>query len=350
MQTAPNASPTPDLGHAPQMHAIVQDRYGTPDVLAYARIARPPIEPHEVLIEVHAAGVDRGTEHLMTGLPYLLRVAGYGVMAPKNKVLGSDVAGRVVAVGAEVTRLAVGDEVFGIAHGAFAQFAAASEDKLVLKPGNVSFEQAAVATISGITALKALTDVGQVQAGQKVLIIGASGGVGTFAVQLAKAFGAEVTGVASTRKQELVRSIGADHVIDYSRTDFADGGNSYELILDIGGRSSISRLRRALTSTGTLVIVGGEDGNRLTGGVGRQLRAMALSRVIGQRLTSFIASEELSFIERLAGHLRSGDVTPVIGQRFALAEVPEAMRQMAAGGLEGKTVITMCPDNALPQS
>ena len=339
MQTILNDSATPDAGHTSPMHAIVQERYGPPDILRYESLPRPSIKASEVLLEVRAAGVDRGTEHLMTGLPYVLRVAGYGVLTPNNRVLGADVAGRVVEVGANVSRLALGDEVFGIANGSFAEYAAACEEKLAIKPSSISFEQAAVATISGITALEALTDVGHVEAGHKVLVIGASGGVGTFAVQLAKAFGAEVTGVASTGKQEMVRSIGADHVIDYRRTDFADGKISYDLILDCGGRRSISRLRRVLSSTGTLVIVGGENGNRLTGGVGRQLRAMALSPFVGQRLTSFINSESLSLIERLAEHLSSGKVTPVIGQRFSLDKVPEAMRQMAAGRFVGKTAI-----------
>lgn len=259
------------------MRAIVQDRYGSADALGLETTQRPAIADDEVLIEVHAAGVDRGTEHLMTGRPYLVRLAGYGITKPKYRVPGLDVAGVVVEAGSAVTRFNEGDEVFGTANGSFAEFATASENTLAAKPSNLSFEQAAVVPVSGVTALKALVDVGGVEAGQRVLVIGASGGVGTHAVQLAKALGAEVTGVASTSKLEMVRSLGAHHVIDYTTTDFADGDHEYDLVLDIGGRSGIARLRRALTKNGTLVIVGGEDGNRFTGGIGRQLRAVALS-------------------------------------------------------------------------
>lgn len=335
------AQPLAERG--PLMRAIVQDRFGSPDVLHLTTIAQPTIADDEVLIEVHAAGVDRGTEHLLTGLPYLIRVAGYGITKPKHRVPGLDVAGVVVKVGPGVTRFAAGDEVFGVAKGSFAQYAAAAQDKLALKPSNLSFEQAAVAAVSGIAALQALTDVGKLQPGQRVLILGASGGVGTYAVQLAKALGAEVTGVASTAKLDLVRSLGADHVIDYTRTDFVDGDHRYDLILDVGGRSSISRLRRALTPQGTLVIVGGENGNRITGGVGRQVRAMVLSFFVGQHLTAFISSEAHTFIERLADHLASGQVVPAIGRRFELADLPEAMRHLAGGHASGKTVIAVHP-------
>ena len=346
--------PQPDDSLAPTetqtspMQAIVQDRFGSADVLQIETVERPTIDDDEVLIEVHAAGVDRGTEHLMTGLPYLIRLAGYGVTKPKNRVIGLDVSGVVVDVGPAVTRFSPGDEVFGISNGSFALYAAASEDKLALKPANLSFEQAAVAAVSGITALQALTDVGNLRVGQRVLVLGASGGVGTYAVQLAKALGAHVTGVASTSKLDLVRSLGADQVIDYTQTDFArpdssGGDDRYDLILDIGGRSSVSRLRRALAPDGTLVIVGGEDGNRFTGGVGRQVRAMALSPFVGQRLTTFIGTEHYSFIERLAEFLVAGSVVPVIGQRFELKDVPEAMRQLAAGNASGKTAIIVRP-------
>lgn len=329
----------------PLMQGIVQDEFGSPDVLQFTTLERPTIADDEVLIEVHAAGLDRGTEHLLTGLPYLIRVAGYGFTRPKQRIPGLDVAGVVREVGPAVTRFAAGDEVFGIAKGSFAQYAAAAQGKLALKPANISFEEAAVAAVSGITALQSLSDVGKLQPGQHVLILGASGGVGTYAVQLAKALGAEVTGVASAAKLDLVRSLGADHVVDYTRTDFAGGGHRYDLIIDIGGRSSISRLRRALTRRGTLVIVGGENGNRFTGGVGRQLRAMALSPFVSQRLTTFVSSEAHTFIERLADHLAVGDVVPVIGERFELADLRSAMRHLAAGRAEGKTVITVHPDS-----
>ncbi len=342
----PRVSAALEPESASSMTAIVQDRYGSADVLRFETIDRPTIGEDEVLIEVHAAGVDRGTEHLMTGLPYLIRFAGYGVTRPKNRVLGFDVAGIVVGTGAQVTRFALGDEVFGIAKGSFAEYAAAAADKLAHKPANLSFEQAAVAAVSGITALQALTDIGNLQPGERVLILGASGGVGTNAVQLAKALGAEVTGVASSAKLDLVRSLGADHVIDYSRTNVTDGHLRYHLILDIGGRNRVSHLRRVLTRAGTLVIVGGENGNRFTGGVGRQIQAIALSPLLRQRLTTFISAEHHEFIDRLADHLTAGRVVPVVGQRFGLKHAPQAMHQLAAGDASGKTAIIVRPEGA----
>ncbi len=324
-----------------QMQAIVQDRYGGPDVLELRTIDRPAIAADEVLIEVHAAGVDRGVWHLMTGQPYLIRIAGFGVRKPKNPVLGLDVAGRVVAVGDEVTRFRVDDEVFGIGKGSYAQYAAADQNKLAHKPAKATFEQVAVSAVSGITALEALTDVGRVEAGQKVLIVGASGGVGTYAVQLGAALGAEITGVCGPGMSDTVLSIGADRVIDYTQDDFVDDDSRYDLILDIGGRNSIPRLRSVLAQSGTLVIVGGEGGNRLTGGVGRQLRAMMVSPFIRQRLTTFISSEHYENIERLAAHIHSGDVVPAIGRRYALDEVPGAMGDLEACESSGKSVIVV---------
>ena len=241
---------------------MVQDRYGTAEVLELRTIDRPQIASKQVLIEVHAAGVDRGVAHLVSGTPYLIRLFGYGLTKPKHPVPGADVAGRVVAIGGDVTRFRPGDEVFGIANGAYAEYAAADEHKLVHKPGSITFQQAGVAAISGGTALQALTDVGRLEPGQRVLVVGASGGVGTFTVQLAKALGGVVTGVASTAKVDLVRSIGADDVIDYSTQEFLDGTTRYDLIIDIGGRNSIRHLRRALTPNGTLVLTGGEGGGR----------------------------------------------------------------------------------------
>ena len=234
------------------MHAIVQDRYGSADVLRIAAVSRPEIADNEVLVHVQAAGLDRGTWHLMAGRPYLMRILGFGLRKPKNRVPGLDVAGTVEAVGSAVTGFSPGDEVFGISRGSFADYAAVVEHKLARKPANLTFEQAAAVPISAGTALQALTDAGNVEPGQRVLIIGASGGVGTYAVQLAKAFGTVVTGVCSTAKVDLVRSLGADRVIDYTQQDFADGTNTYDLILDIGGNSSLSRLRSALAPTGPL--------------------------------------------------------------------------------------------------
>ena len=322
------------------MRAIVQDRYGSADVLRLARIARPEVADNEVLLRAHAAGLDRGAWHLMTGRPYLVRLA-VGVRRPRNPVLGLDVAGTVVAVGSAVTRFSAGDEVFGFGKGSFAEYAVAREDKLARKPVNASFEQAAVVPVSAATALQALGDVGRVEPGQTVLIIGASGGVGTYAVQLAKAFGAEVTGVSSTAKLDLVRSLGADHVIDYTRDDFANGTHRYDLILDIAGNPALSRLRRALTPTGTAVIVGGEEGGSWTGGIDRQLRALALSPFVRQRLTMFIAKQRSSDLERLTDLIEAGKVTPSVDRTYSLDRVPEAMRYLEAGKARGKVAITI---------
>src|ERR687889_1611935 len=228
------------------MKAMVRDTYGSPDVLELREIDIPEIADDEVLVRVHAAGVGRDVWHVMAGLPYPIRLAGYGLRAPKNPVIGSDVAGVVEAIGNKVSTFQPGDEVFGIGKGSYAEYARAPEDKLAPKPENLTFEQAAVLAIMGSTALQALRDQGKVRPGQEVLIIGASGGVGTYAVQIAKAFGAQVTGVCSTPKVEMVRSIGADHVIDYTREDFAEGDKRYDVILDIGGNSSLLSLPRAL--------------------------------------------------------------------------------------------------------
>ena len=322
------------------MRAIVQDVYGSADRLRLAETERPVPAAGEVVVQVRAAGVDRGTCHLMRGEPYLIRILGFGFRGPKNRVPGLDVAGTVAAVGADVGRFQVGDEVFGIARGSFAEYAAAQEDKLVRKPARLSFEQAAVVAVSGLAAIKGL-HAGRIAAGRKVLIIGASGGVGTYAVQLAKAFGAKVTGVASTAKIDLVRSIGADEVIDYTREDFADGRQRYDLILDIGGNSHLSRLRRALTPKGTLVIAGGE-GAKWTG-VGRQLRALALSVLVPQRLTMYVSStsKRQADLEVLCQQIEAGHLTPIVGKTFSLADVPEAIRHLEGGRAQGKIAITI---------
>jgi NADPH:quinone reductase-like Zn-dependent oxidoreductase len=325
----------------PRMQAIVQERYGSTDVLRCEEIDKPVVSDGEVLVRVHAAGVDRGVWHLMTGLPYLIRIAGYGLRAPKNRVLGMDLAGVVEAVGKNVTRFQRGDEVFGIGTGSFGEYAVAREDKLAPRPENLTFEQAAVVGISGLTALQALRDHGRVKPGQEVLIIGASGGVGTFAVQIAKAFGARVTGVCSTTKVDMVRSIGVDDVIDYTRDNFADGELRYDLILDIGGNTTLARLRRALTPEGTLVIVGGEGGGRWFGGIDRQLRAMMLSPFVGQKLGTFICKENHEDLIVLKELVESGKLMPVVDRTFQLAEVPEAIRYLQEGRAQGKVVITV---------
>ena len=321
------------------MRAIVQEGYGSADVLHVAEVPRPEITDTQVLIRVRAAGLDRGTWHMMAGHPYVLRLV-VGIRSPRNQVPGMDVAGTVVAVGSAVTRFDVGDEVFGIGRGSFAEYTAAEEHKLARKPVNIDFEHAAVVPISGLTALQALRDVGHVERGQKVLVIGASGGVGSYAVQLAKAFGAEVTGVCSTAKLDLVRSLGADHVIDYTSEDFAGGSERYDLILDIGGNSALSRLRRALTPKGTAVIVGGEQSGNLTG-MGRQVRALFVSPFVPQRLAMLVSKERGSDLEPLTELIEAGKITPSIDRTFTLEQVPDALRYLEAGKARGKVAITV---------
>jgi len=323
------------------MKAMVRNAYGPPDVLELRDIDIPEFADDEVLLRVRAAGVGRDVWHVMAGLPYPIRLVGFGFRAPKNPVIGSDLAGVVEAVGDKVSRFRPGDEVFGVGKGAYAEYVCALEDKLASKPANLTFEQAAVVPIMGSTALQALRDHGKVRQGQEVLIIGASGGVGTYAVQIAKAFGARVTGVSSTQKVEMVRSLGADHVIDYKREDFADGEQRYDLILDIGGNSSLARLRRALASRGTLVIVGGEGGGRWLGGTDRQVRAMLLSPFVGQKLGTFVNKENHEDLLALKELIESGKITPVIDRTYPLAEVPEAIRYLQEGHARGKVVITV---------
>jgi NADPH:quinone reductase-like Zn-dependent oxidoreductase len=277
---------------------------------------------------------------MMTGRPYLGRLA-FGLRTPRNAGLGIEVAGTVDALGARVTRVAVGDEVYGFARGSFAEYAVARADKLAPKPVNVSFEQASVVPVSAATALQALTDSGRARPGQTVLVIGASGGVGSYAVQIAKALGAEVTGVASTGKLDLVRALGADHVLDYTRDDFADGSRRYDLVLDIAGNSTLSRLRRALTRSGTVVITGGEEGGSFSGGMNRQLRAVSLSPFLRQRLTTFIARQRSSDLERLSILIEAGNVTPCLDRSYPLEEAPAAVRLLAAGQVRGKVAISI---------
>ena len=323
------------------MKAIVQDTYGSPDVLQLREIDKPVVGEDEVLVRVQAAGVDQGVWHSVAGLPYLFRIAGIGVRAPKNPVPGLDAAGRVEAVGGSVTLFQPGDEVFGTCRGSFAEYASARADRLGPKPAKLSFEQAAAVPTSGATALQAVRDKGKVRPGQRVLVIGAGGGVGTFAVQLAKAFGAEVAGVCSTTKMELVRSIGADRVIDYTREDFADGRNRYDVILDIAGNRSLSHLRRALAPEGRLVIVGGEGGGKWFGGIDRQLRAQVVSLFVRQKLGTLIVTARKKDLEELRGLVEAGRVTPVVDRIFPLSEVPEAIRYLRDGLARGKVVITV---------
>ena len=323
------------------MKAIVQDVYGTADVLELRDVATPEVGDDDVLVRVRAAGVDRGVWHLMTGLPYLVRIAGVGLRRPKTKVRGSDVAGTVEAVGARVTRFRPGDEVMGTCDGSFAEYAAAPEVKLAPKPASLTFEQAAAVPVSGSTALQAVRDQGRIEDGDTVLILGASGGVGTFAVQLAKAFGGEVTGVCSMAKVDLVRSLGADRVVDYTRDDPIDRRRRYDLILDIGGNRPVARLRHALTDRGTLVIVGGEGGGRWFGGLQRQARALVTSPFVRQRLRTFVARQHHEQLLVLTELVNAGRLTPVVDRTYALSEAPEAIRYLESGHARGKVVVSV---------
>jgi NADPH:quinone reductase-like Zn-dependent oxidoreductase len=321
------------------MKAIIRDRYGSADVLHLSELQVPEVGDEQVLVRVRAAGLDRGAWHVMAGLPYLLRGAGYGLRRPRVAGLGSELAGVVEAVGANVTGIAPGEAVFGTCSASFAEYAVTGPDKLARMPANLDFEHAAAVPVSAVTALQALRDHGRLRAGQRVLVIGASGGVGTFAVQIAKALGANVTGVASPQKVDLVRSLGADQVIDYTRADITDDGRRYDVVLDIGGNRPLSRLRRVLTGDGTLVIVGGEGGGRFTGGIHRQLGAMVLTLFVRQRLATFIAKTNSTDLDTLRALIEAGSVTPAVDRVIALEEVPEAIRDLIAGRVSGKVVI-----------
>ena len=325
------------------MRSIVQNEYGPApeDVLQLREIDRPAIGDDEVLVRVNAASVDRGTWHVMAGLPYPIRVAGFGVRRPKYSNPGRSLAGTVEAIGTDATGFDPGEAVFGICNGSFAEYARVRTDKLAPKPATLSFDQAAAVPISGLTALQAVRDHGRVQAGQRVLIVGASGGVGSFAVQIAKAFGAEVTGVCSPAKMDAVRALGADHVIDYTSDDFADGTQRYDVILDIGGNRRLAHLRRALTQRGRLVIVGGETDGRWLGGADRQIRALALSPFVGQKLGTFVASENAGDLVVLGELVKAGQLAPAIDRTYPLGEVAAAIRYMLDGHARGKIVISI---------
>ncbi|HEX5915790.1 MAG TPA: NAD(P)-dependent alcohol dehydrogenase [Rubrobacter sp.] len=323
------------------MKAIVQDKYGSADVLELRDVEKPQPGDDELLIRVHAAGVDPGVWHLMTGLPYLVRVMGFGLRKPKIRIRGMDVAGTVEEAGRNIIRLKKGEQVYGTCDGSFAEYACAKAERLAPKPANLSFEQAAAVPISGMTALNGLRDAGKLQSGQKVLIIGAAGGVGTYAVQLAKAFGAAATGVCSTSKVELVRALGADEVIDYTREDFTDGTRQFDLILDTAGRRPLSQLRRALRPQGTLVIVGGEGGDRWLGGFQRQIVAPVRSLFTDQKMLGLISKERQQDLLTLRDLIDAGKLTPVIGRTYPLREAPQAIRYLEQGHAQGKVVLTV---------
>jgi NADPH:quinone reductase-like Zn-dependent oxidoreductase len=319
------------------MQAIIQDRYGGAEVLEARDIDRPAIGDDEVLVRVRAASVHVGDWILMTGVPYVMRM-GTGLSKPKNPVPGTDIAGTVEAVGTRVQSLRPGDDVFGWCTGAFAEYARAPEDQLVKKPANLTFEQAAAVGVSASTALQLLRDDAKVQPGQKVLINGASGGVGTFAVQIAKAFGAEVTGVCSTKNLELVRSIGADHVIDYTQQNFRDGDERYDFILDNVGDRSMADTRRALTPNGTLLSNGG---GHAAGKLGRTIRGFLASLVVRQQARPSVKTQNRSDLIALKELVEAGQVRPVIGGTYPLSQTAEAISQVAAGHARGTLVIAV---------
>ena len=320
------------------MKAIVQDRYGSADVLELRDIDVPVIGENDVLVRVHAAAAGPDVWHIMTGKPYMARPV-LGFRRPKVPVRGWDVAGTVEAVGANITRFVPGDEVLGVAEGSFAEYAIAPADKVVRKPARLSFEQAAALPVSGVTALQAVRKA-DVKPGQDVLVIGAAGGVGTLLVQIAKAFGGRVTGVASTSKLDLVRSIGADDVVDYTLQDFTDGSRRWDVILDTAGRRPLRQLRRALTPKGTLVVVGGDGGGRWTGGFFRGiLRGPLVSLFVGQRLGGLNSKTTLEDLQAVADLIEAGTVTPVVDRTFQLVEAPDAIRYLAQGHPGGKVVI-----------
>ena len=319
------------------MQAITQDNYGSHEVLKLEDVDKPEIGDNDILVRVHAASIHVGDWILMTGSPFVMRFV-TGLRKPKNRVPGTDVAGTVEAVGSDVSRFRPGDEVFGWGIGAFAEFARASEDHFVTKPANLTFEQAAAVGVSASTALQLLRDDGKVRPGQKVLINGASGGVGTFAVQIAKAFGAEVTGVSSTKNLDLVRSIGADHVVDYTREDFTKGTQRYDLILDNVGNHSMAETRRALTPAGSLISNGGGHAD---GKLGRTVRAMLVSMFVRQQTAPTVKTQNHDDLVALKDLVEAGKVTPVIDRTYSLPETPAAIGHVATGHARGTVVITV---------
>ncbi|MFD9355753.1 NAD(P)-dependent alcohol dehydrogenase [Streptomyces sp. NPDC060031] len=325
------------------MKAIAQDRYGSPDVLEFGEVDKPAVGDHEVLVRVRAAAVNARDWHLMRGDPYVARLV-LGLRRPKERIRGTDFAGRVEAVGEKVTRLRPGDEVFGEADGAFAEYVCAPEGAVAAKPANLTFEQAAAVPLAGNTALMGLRDLGRVRPGQQVLINGASGGVGTFAVQIAKALGAEVTGVCSTRNADLVRSLGADRIVDYTREDFTRGGRRYDLVFDLVGNRSLTDIRSALTPAGTVVLSGGgvSEGGSVFGPMGLLLKGQALSRFAGgHRLLVLTATPNRENLDELRRLAEAGKVSPVIDRTYPLSEAPEAIRYLEVEHARAKVVVTV---------
>jgi NADPH:quinone reductase-like Zn-dependent oxidoreductase len=324
------------------MKAIAYEQFGSADVLELREVRKPDVERDEVLVRVHAASPNPYDWHLMRGLPYIARLAGAGLRRPKKPVLGSDMAGEVEAVGNEVARFRPGDKVYGFVRaGGFAEYVSAPEALLALKPANLTYEQAATVPLAGMTALQGLRDVGEIRSGQKVLIIGASGGVGTFAVQIAKWYGADATGVCSTRNLEMVRSIGADSVIDYTREDFTRSSQKYDLIFQLAGTASPSACRRALTPNGRLVLSSGDSPGRFIGPVDRIINALVLSLFVGQTLRPLDTKPRSQDLQFLTDLIEAGSVTPVIDRTYPLIEAADAIRYLETGRARGKVVISV---------
>lgn len=343
MSTPSASSPHPSTGRdrPTTMRAVVRDRYGEVDELAVRDVALPVLGDGDVLVRVHAAGVDRGALHVMAGEPTLMRVAGFGLRRPKRPGLGTELSGVVDAVGPGTTGFRPGDEVYGVGRETFAEYAVAPSAKLARKPERLSHVQAAVVPTSGTTALQAVRDHGHVEAGQKVLVIGASGGVGSFAVQIARALGAHVTGVASTSKVEFVRSLGAEHVLDYQAGDITEHGDRYDVVLDVGGSRPLSTLRTLLAPRGTLVFVGGEGGGQIIGDLARQIRPALLSRFTPQRFATFwVANPNAADLGTLTTMIDKGLVTPALDRAWPLADVADAMHALERGTVRGKMAIT----------
>ena len=323
------------------MQAAVQRTFAEPEHITVETIEAPTPQENEVLIDVHAAGVDRGVWHLATGKPYIMRIMGFGFRRLKQPVQGTDVAGKVKAIGPKVTRFRVGDAVMGSAEGSFAQLTVASENKLVGVPSGLSLTEAAAMPVSGLTAIKAVVDITEVSAGQRVLILGASGGVGSFAVQLASAAGARVTGVCSSGKAALVKRLGAVETIDYATEDVTTSGAEYDVIIDIGGRLPLRGLRRILAPRGKLVIVGGEGGGPIAGGFGRQLRAATASMFSSQQLSFFLMLPTVEALDELVEHIKDGTIRAAVTAKYPLSRAADAVVDLAAGRIAGKAVVTV---------
>jgi len=321
------------------MKAIIQHEYGMPETLEFGDVETPTVRDDEILVAVRASSVNPLDWHTVTGAPYLVRIQA-GWRRPKQAVAGSDMAGQVAAVGRAVTRFKAGDEVFGLCTGTFAEYVRIREARAVPKPAGVTFEQAAAVPVAGLTALQGLR-AGRIQAGQQVLINGAAGGVGTFAVQLAKHWGADVTAVCGTRNVEIVRSLGADHVVDYTCEDYTNGETRYDLILDMMGNHSLSASRRVLAPRGTLVLISGPKTNRWFGPLGQLVRALVVSRFFSQRMVGILARNNVDDLAFLVGLIADRSVTPAIGRTFPLREVPDALGLLGAGHAQGKIVVTM---------